>query len=79
MVVKKPRSALEKVLAKYGSKEEEETVEVAKVVPQKNQNGDKSIIGFKDVHTVNQQHSPAMMHARAEHCVLVLSHVRGVS
>ena len=56
-VVKKPRSALEKVLAKYGSKEEDEPVEVA-IVPQKSEQGGKSIIGFKDVSTVNPQHSP---------------------
>ena len=56
-VVKKPRSALEKVLAKYGSKEEDEPVEVA-IVPQKSEQGGKSIVGFKDVSTVNPQHSP---------------------
>jgi hypothetical protein len=52
-VVKKPRSALEKVLAKYGKNEEEEVQEVAKIVPKKSDKGEKSIIGFRDVHTVS--------------------------
>jgi len=57
-VVKKPRSALEKVLAKYGKMEEEEEEEVkkvAKIVPKKSEKGDKSIIGFKDMHTVKSR------------------------
>jgi len=54
-VVKKPRSALEKVMAKYGKKDEEdeEVQQVAKIVPKKSDKGEKSIIGFKNMHTVS--------------------------
>lgn len=53
-VVKRPRSALEKVMAKYGKKDEPEKVqEVAKIVPKKKEkDGEMPIISFKDIYMV---------------------------
>jgi len=58
-VVKKPRSALELVMAKYGKNADTPQVEVDPIMPKKIEKGDRSIIGFKDVSTVFLQQLPA--------------------
>ena len=53
-VPKKPRSALEKVMAKYGNKEEEPMPKIEVVQKTKSDTGEKTIIGFEDVHVVSE-------------------------